>query len=42
MRVSTDDRLALFAKYVKHSKEAFDHVKDEYPDDVQEAYTIMI
>lgn len=37
-----DEKLALFAEYVKHLKEEFDSIKDIFPDDVQEAYRTMI
>ena len=37
-----EEKLALLAQYVKHLKEEFNYVKDIYPDDVQEAYKIII
>ena len=37
-----EEKLALLAQYVKHLKEEFNYVKNIYPDDVQEAYKILI
>ncbi len=37
-----DEKLTLFAEYVKHFREEFDYIKDMFLGDVQEAYKIMI